>query len=81
MSDYLTKYRNNFSVGVLNINTIINKFHDIAFILNKQLLDILIINESKLNKNINDSLFTTNHYDLIRRDRLTDGGGWRFNIY
>ncbi len=75
VSDYMTKYKNNFSVGMLNINTIINKFHDIAFILNKQLLDILIINESKLNKNIDDSLFTTNHYDLIRRDRLTDGGG------
>lgn len=75
VSNYLLKYNNNFSVGVLNINTIINKFHDIIFILNKQLLDIFIINESKLDKDIDDSLFTTNNYDLIRRDRLTDGGG------
>ncbi len=75
VSNYLLKYNNNLSVGVLNINTIINKFHDITFILSKQLLDIFIINESKLNKDIDDSLFTMNNYDIIRRDRLTDGGG------
>ena len=28
-----------------------------------------------LDKDIDDSLFTMNNYDLIRRDRLTDGGG------
>jgi hypothetical protein len=28
-----------------------------------------------LDKDIDDSLFTTNNYDLIRRNRLTDGCG------
>lgn len=48
---------------------------DIAFILSKQLLDILLINESKLDNNDDDSLFNNDNYMMFRRDRTASGGG------
>lgn len=43
-----------FSIALLNINSIVNKFDDIVFILNNQLVDIFVINETKLNQAIDD---------------------------
>ncbi len=39
------------------------------------LFDILIINETKLVLKADSNLLVTNNYSLIRRDRLTNGGG------
>jgi hypothetical protein len=74
-SNYLNKYDKNFSIGLLNINSIESKFHDVAFILKKQLLDILVINETKLTDKTDSTLFESINYDLIRRDRLKNKGG------
>jgi hypothetical protein len=53
-----------------------NKLFDLTFLLNKQLVDILVINETKADQYDDDSLFSfNNNYVMLRRDRLTDGGG------
>ena len=41
----------------------------------KQLLDILVINETKLDDKTDSALFESINYDLIRRDRLVNKGG------
>ena len=75
-TQFLNKYSQNLSIGLLNINTINDsKFHDIGHLLNNQLLDILIINESKLDEKTDSSHFQVDNYELLRRDRLVKGGG------
>lgn len=65
---------------MLNINLIENKFQDINFILEKQLVDILVINGSRISSDVNSSRFEINNYKLIRRDRGEDSSG-DFLIY
>jgi hypothetical protein len=60
---------------LLNINLIENKFQDINFILEKQLVDILVINGSRISSDVNSSRFEINNYKLIRRDRGEDSSG------
>ena len=53
----------------------VNKFYDIVFILNKQLLDIFVLNETKLDEHVDSSLFEHQFYAMLRRDRHKNGGG------
>lgn len=46
--DFLNQYDKNFKIALININSVENTFQDIKFLLNKQLVDILIVVESKL---------------------------------
>ena len=81
VSSYLHKFTNNSRISSLNINSIDAKFEDILFFLNGQLVDILVINESKLSEKNDDSIFQHACYDFYRRDRPRDvekkgsGGG------
>ena len=74
-SSFLNSQSNKFSDGTLNINSIEPKFFQILFILQKQLLDILKITESKLSPQVDSSHFESLSYDIIRRDRLANRGG------
>lgn len=65
---------NLLKIGLININSLLNKTNEIWFMLDKQLLDILVINETKLNNLVDDSLFIHIHYHMIRRDRNDDDG-------
>ena len=75
VTDVQKDTKNNFKISLLNINGIRNKFGEIIFILNKQLVDVLVINESKLTPLDDTSTFQHLNYELLRRDRLTDKGG------
>ena len=75
VTSVLKDTKNNFKISLLNINGIRNKFGEIVFILNKQLVDVLVINESKLTPLDDTSMFQHLNYELLRRDRLTDKGG------
>ena len=50
VSNYLLKYFNNLKIACLNINSFDSKYGDILFLLSKQLVDVLVINESKLSE-------------------------------
>jgi len=72
----LSKGKNNFTIGHLNINSIQNKFHHTSSLLDIANCDILSINESKLDSSMPDTLFSHPNYKLVRRDRnLNCGGG------
>ena len=68
-------------LSALNINSIRHKFHNLEVILDKQLLDILVINETKLDNTVDDSHFTHPNYDTYRRDRISDGGGGGLMVF
>ena len=69
------KLQNKLSVAQLNINAVEKKFIETRFFLDKQLVEILVINESKIESTIDDSLFIALNYELHRLDRTRRGGG------
>jgi hypothetical protein len=72
---FLSCHKNEFSVSVLNINSIGEKFHEIAFLLHRQLLDILVINESKIDEHFDTKRIENVNYNFINRPRTKMGGG------
>ena len=67
---------------VLHINVNSLHFKDIDDILKLKKIDILCVNETKLDKYKPQSFYKNSHYDLIRRDRdfddsikVSSGGG------
>ena len=62
-------------ISLININSLKNKFVDISFLLKRQFVDVLVINETKLNTEIDDSNFENTFYHMLRRDRPKNGGG------
>lgn len=77
ISNFLNTHKKNFIISLININSLQKKFSEIYFLLKNQLLDILVINETKLNSLDDDNQFENSHYRMIRRDRkeLGHGGG------
>ena len=64
-----------YTFSSFNIHSLLNKFHEISFILDLQLIDILVLNETWLDQNIDNNLFENSFYQMIRRDRTTSTGG------
>jgi hypothetical protein len=48
--------------------------YEISFILEKSLLDVFVLNETKLDHTIDSSDYEINHYHMFRRDRCRHGG-------
>ena len=68
-------HKTNLIISCININSLRNKFHYIEFILNEQYVDVLVINETRINNNIDDRFFISPFYHMLRRDRESDDGG------
>ena len=68
------QYTNNLVLGYLNINSLKNK---IINLVDKVLIDILCIDETKLDDTFPDAQFKINNYQYppFRRDRNQKGGG------
>ena len=58
----------------LNINKLITHIDELRILLAHNEIDILSINETKLNETIADNEVNILGYDIIRRDRITNGG-------
>ena len=71
VSQQSTKLR----IATYNINGLNNKFSEIEFLLEQQMVEILVINETKINKSHDDKLFENPHYHFYRRDREENQGG------
>ena len=59
----------------LNINSLRYKFDEIKEVLNDNIVDLLIISETKLDKSFIDNLFSVDWYKVQRRDRNQYDGG------
>lgn len=66
----------NFIAAYLNINSLRYKFDEIKELLVENIVDLLIIAETKLDNTFRDSLFQVEGYNLQRRDRDQHGGGF-----
>lgn len=64
-----------FKLASLNINKLITHIDQLRILLAHNEIDILSINETKLNETISDNEVNISGYDIIRRDRITNGGG------
>ena len=70
-------YPNNPLIGYLNINSLRNKIDCLQILLEKAPLDILCVDETKLDNSFPDPLFQLQNYQFppLRRDRNSRGGG------
>ena len=62
-------------MAALNINSLIKLIDELKTIIQKTPLDLLAINETRLDDSICDSLVSIPGYDVIRNDRNRLGGG------
>ena len=60
---------------MLNIVSLPKYLDEIKILLEKQDLDILALNETRLDNTFTDDLFSIHNYDLIRTDRDRHSGG------
>ena len=70
-------YSKNPVLGYLNTNSLRNKIVSLRSVFAKALIDILCIDETKLDNNFPDSQFLIENYQFppFRRDRNSKGGG------
>ena len=59
----------------LNINALENKMTSVSSLLHDKNVDILVIQETKINPILIDSYFDLDGYNLICRDRIENQGG------
>jgi hypothetical protein len=70
-----------FKLACNNINSLYKHIDEIRYILMSSPLEVLAINESKLDNTITDGEIHIHGYVIIRKDRNRHGGGvaiWRF---
>ena len=64
-----------FKLASLNINKLTTHIDELRIFLAHNGIDILSINETKLNETIRDNEVNNLGYDIVRRDRTADGWG------
>ena len=62
-------------IACLNINSLSKHIDELRVIMLNNPLDILAINESKINESISDDEISVSGFHLIRKDRNIHGGG------
>jgi exonuclease III len=71
--------KSDFNIYCWNANSINNKFEEIILALHENKIDILAINETKINE-IDEKRFYDNNYSCIFKSRNRHGGGVGFLI-
>ena len=64
-----------FKIAYLNVNSLSAPIDEVRILQDDKFLGVLAIQESKLNNSDRDSEFYISGFDLVRRDRISDGGG------
>ena len=67
--------QHSLTLASLNINKLTTHIDELKIFLANNDIDILSINETKLNTNTSDDEVHIPGYEIIRRDRVTNGGG------
>ena len=79
LSDFLPSGRG-FKIAGSNINSVIKHIDELRILLDDHSIDILSINETKLDDSIKSCEVQIPGYEFIRRDRNMQGGGVGFYI-
>ena len=75
VEEFLNTHKSSVKISQLNINSIKNKLDEIKFLLAKQLVDILVINETRLDHNDDEAEYDVDNYTKIQRNRGFNSGG------
>lgn len=62
-------------MAMLNITSLLKHMDEIRVLLTTKNVDVLAINETRLDCTISDDLVNVPNYDIIRFDRNRNGGG------
>ena len=69
-----------FKIAFLNICSLTCHYDELCVFMEDRAIDILGLNETRLDNTIADSQFDIEGYDIIRRDRNIHGGGVAFYV-
>lgn len=75
MSNSLLPKARGFKMASLNIASLVLHIDELRITLNDQCLDVLCLNETRLDSTISDNQIHIDGYSIIRRDRNRTGGG------
>jgi exonuclease III len=75
LNSFYAKNRYNLKVAHLNINSVRHKFLPLSNMLNKSLIDILFLQETKLDDSFPHAQFHVQNYVLYRKDVTSNCGG------
>ena len=64
-----------FKIAALNIASLISHIDELKMVMSSQTLDILAINETRLDSTIADKDISIIGYNVVRKDRNRHGGG------
>ena len=62
-------------MAMLNIASLLKHRDEILLLLHDKKLDVLALNETRLDSSISDDLMNIEGYDILRSDRKKNGGG------
>ena len=69
--DKITSETRGFKIALLDINNLTKHIEELKVFMANKPLDVLVINESKLDRVDNDRLVNLEGYNIVRRDRNT----------
>jgi len=75
LQDVKTKHCQNVIIGHININSLRHKFVELEILLRKNLIDILVVTETKLDASFNSDLFRVPNFCMYRQDNTSRSGG------
>ena len=70
-----SRQRKRLTMASLNVNSLITKIDEIRLLVKNEKIDILAINETKIDHKIDDRLVSLGDFCLCRYDRSKQGGG------
>ena len=64
-----------FVMAALNINSLLAHLDDLKFFVLDSKIDVLAINETKIDSSVNDNEIYLPGFEVVRKDRSVSGGG------
>jgi hypothetical protein len=67
-------------MAMLNIASLLKHRDEITLLLHDKKLDVLALNETRLDSSISDDLMNIEGYDILRSDRNKNGGEYVYTL-
>ena len=72
---YPLSRRKGLSIASLNVNSLLAKIDEVRLLTKNKCIDILAVNETKIDSKVDDQLIAIDDFSLMRHDRNRPGGG------
>ncbi len=73
--EFYCENKDRIKFGLLNVNSIRHKFVTLRHVLQKGMIDILFLQETKLDESFPSSQFNVDHFKVYRKDVTSSAGG------